>query len=287
MFIAKPLNDKRCNLGEGPTWDERLQRLYWVDFIGQAICFWDEATNEVTTIPTSHKVSAFALGEDKDPIVATEAGFQVLNIETGKCTKLIDPEEANEANRFNDGKVDPYGRFWAGSISADRSPTAALYCMYDKETVITKLRGVCNSNGLAWSPDEKMFYHIDTTMLQVFGYDYEKKSGDITNRRVVVDFTGKGFGKPDGMTMDVEGKLWIAHWGGALVSRWCPLTGEQLAQVAIPTSNVTSCTFGGANLDTLFVTTARSDENAEDTEGGKVFAIQVGVKGLPTNRRVF
>lgn len=274
-------------LGEGPTWDDTNNRLYWVDFTGQAICFWDEAINEVTSVPTSHKVSAFALGHNKQPVVATEAGFQLLNVETGECTKLLDPEEENEANRFNDGKVDPHGRFWAGSISADRSPTAALYCMYDTETVITKLRGVCNSNGLAWSPDAKMFYHIDTTMLQVFAYDYEKKSGDITNRHVVIDFNDRGFGKPDGMTIDIEGKLWIAHWGGGMVSRWCPLTGEQLAAITIPTVNVTSCTFGGMNLDTLFITTARNEADQEDTEGGKVFMVKVGVQGLPTNRCVF
>lgn len=218
-------------------------------------------------------------------VVALEKGFHFLDLETEELTPIDDPESHLPENRFNDGKCDPFGRFWAGTMSlSEEKGQGSLYCLGTDLRVDKKHGSLTISNGLAWSPDQKYMYLIDTPTKKVTRFDYNLKSGDIENPTEVIAFP-EGVGAPDGMTIDEEGMLWIAHWGGAQVSRWNPETGEQVSSIPIPSLNVTSCAFGGENLDDLYVTTARKNTSEENLdrfpEAGGVFKVRSGVKGLP------
>ena len=152
--------------------------------------------------------------------------------------------------------MDPAGRFWAGTIAPDAtSPVAALYCLEPDRRITRKLDGIGNSNGLAWSPDEKTMYYIDTPTRVVSAFDYDKTTGAIANRRVAVRIEEDAW--PDGMTIDAEGMLWIAQWGGGAVTRRDPASGREIGRIGLPAAHVSSCVFGGGQLDLLFITTAR------------------------------
>ncbi|TLG71511.1 SMP-30/gluconolactonase/LRE family protein [Culicoidibacter larvae] len=270
-------------LTEGPQWNERERRLYFIDATHNTVNYWQQADNSITTVQAEEMVTALAFAVDDSYVVGvTPHGAQLFDLVGGNLSNLLDPEAGIVDNRFNDGKVGPDGNFWAGTISAKRTPTAALYCFYDDQRVELKVSGVHNSNGLGWSPDGKTFYHTDTTLLQVFAYDFDVATSTISNQRVCVDFNGLDIGKPDGLCVDSQGHLWIGHWAGGQVSVWNPMTGEMLESIAVPAKNVTSCTFGGDDLQTLFITTAQEDE--QDVVGGQIYCLKTQVKGLPMAR---
>ena len=181
-------------------------------------------------------------------------------------------------NRFNDGKCDPAGRFWAGTMSISNMPCAgSLYVLEKDGTVKTKITGVTCSNGMAWSPDDKTLYYIDTPTRQVVAYKYDTKNGDITDGRVAISIPEEK-GSPDGMTIDTEGMLWIALWDGWKVIRYNPYTSEQLYEVTLPVSRVTSCVFGGDDMDDLYITSAREGLSDSDLKeqplAGSLFVIR-------------
>lgn len=276
--------DARATLGEGAIWDSREQRLYWVDIEpGRLHVFY----------PSQGTDLAFELGEMVGTVVprkgggvmlALQRGFAAFNLKTGELTRWSDPEAHLPRNRFNDGKCDPAGRFWAGTISLDREPCAAsLYCMDTDGRVQTMLKGVTNSNGIAWSLDGTAMYYINTPTRRVTQFDYDSTSGRIANPRNVI-IIPLNEGKPDGMTIDSEGMLWIAMWGGGCVGRWDPRTGTQLDIVRVPAMRVTSCAFGGEKLDELYITTARTGlsefELADQPHAGGLFRTRPGVAGV-------
>ncbi|CJH72132.1 Gluconolactonase [Streptococcus pneumoniae] len=215
-----------------------------------------------------------------------ENGFYSINVNTEKLTHIFDPEPHLIENRFNDGKCDPAGRFWAGSTDTyGMNAAGSLYCLHHNLSVEKKVSHVNTSNGIAWSPDHTYFYFIDTPTKKVVRYQYNIRTGDIHNPSDVINFS-ENDGLPDGMTIDEEGCLWIAHWGGSKITRWNPFTGEQILSIPIPALYVTSCTFGGPNLTDLYVTTARTrmsdNELKEYPHAGGIFRIQTNVKGCPT-----
>ncbi|MGF9966320.1 SMP-30/gluconolactonase/LRE family protein [Bacillus rhizoplanae] len=272
--------DAKATLGEGPCWDYKKQQLYWVDILEKKVHSYNPITNENKTIFLEQMVGSVVPSESGNMILALENGFHWLNPDTEELQAIYDPESHLQDNRFNDGKCDPAGRFWAGTTdSVGISGEGALYCLDTDLTVKKKLEQVSTSNGLAWSLNHKYMYFIDTPTRKVVRFDYDIHTGHIKNPQDVIVIP-KEEGFPDGMTIDEEGMLWIAHWGGSKVSRWNPVNGEQLLTIPIPALYVTSCTFGGSDLNELYITTARM--HSTDSSAGGVFRIKMNIRGCPT-----
>jgi sugar lactone lactonase YvrE len=275
----------QSELGEGPLWDVRKRLLYWVDISGHKVHVFDPSSGADRFVDVGQPVGCVAPRKNGDLVLAMQDGFAILDVESGEVRNLIDPEKHLPDNRFNDGKCDPRGRFWAGTMSMKRVKAAgSLYCLYPDLTVRTMLTRVTTSNGLAWSSDERKLYYIDTGTPYVSVFNYDPESGEISRRRRIITIP-QNQGKPDGMTIDEEGMLWVAHWGGGRVSRWDPKDGSQTDVVEVPAPNVTSCAFGAPMLDTLYITTARGPLNDEERKeyplAGGLFQVKPGVRGRP------
>ncbi len=284
-FVAECVLAARAILGEGACWFAAEQRLYWVDILRCEVHRFDPATGKDEMRKTPCHVSLVQPATRGGLVLGTRDGIARMDFESGKFVLLCDPEAQVAGNRFNDGKPDPRGRLFAGTIAYDGSEQKAALWRIEPDLTWAKLIDhVGNSNGLGWSPDEKTFYWTDTKTSCVFAFDYEAMSGDICNRRVVVE-VDKAMGRPDGLAVDAEGFLWTALWGGHGVARWNPATGEIVAKVECPAANVTCPSFGGPDLDLLYFTTAQKGrEDAEpspEAEAGNLFAARVGVKGMP------
>ncbi len=275
----------RALLGEGACWFPDEEKLYWVDILRCEVHRFDPSTGLDEMRPTPCHVSMVQPTTRGDLVLATRDGIARMDFDSGRFEILCDPESDLPGNRFNDGKPDPRGRLFAGSIAYDGSDKKANLWRIEPDLTFTKLIDHAgNSNGLGWSPDEKMFYWTDTKTGCVFAFDYDEDTGDIYNRRIAVD-VDKTIGRPDGLTVDEEGFLWTALWAGHGVARWNPVTGEMVAKVECPAANVTCPAFGGPDLDVLYFTTAQKGrdgmEPSSEPEAGGIFAAKVGVMGLP------
>ena len=271
-------------VGEGAIWVPERQLLYWVDIIGHKLFVYDPASGENRSIDTLQAVGTVVPRASGGVIVALHNGFASLDPDSGVMRPIADPERHIPANRFNDGKCDPAGRLWAGTMEFDGTPgRGALYCLELDGSVTRKFGGVTISNGIVWSRDQRTMYYVDTGRNNVRAYDYDLDSGAIDNERVTV--TNSGSGHFDGMTMDQEGMLWIAIFGGSAVRRYHPESGELLAAVELPMSQVTSCAFGGPDLTDLYITSACLRLSATEREAeplaGSLVKVVPGVRGLP------
>lgn len=280
--------DARAELGEGPCWDPESGRLYWVDINAGRIHATDPVTGDDLIIEAREKIGAAVLASSGAIIAAGERGFVVVAPGRGVIERIADPEVDNPDTRFNDGKCDPAGRFWAGTMSLSRTTGIAALYRLDPDGAVSKLvEGVTVSNGLAWDLEKSSMYYIDSPTKSVVAFDYRDEDGTISNPRIAFS-TPPDMGSPDGMTIDSEGMLWIAFYRGGCVARWNPETGELLQQVDIPAPHVTSCCFGGNDLRTLFVTTARQGMDGAGLErfpsAGGLFAFEPGVVGTPSYR---
>lgn len=265
-------------LGEGPVWDQTRKQVYWVDIPEGHIHQFSTTTGAHHIIPVHQMIGAVALCKDGSLVAALQHGFALIDHETGDIKMINDPEQHLPDNRFNDGKCDPAGRFWAGTLSfPEDSPVGSLYMLSNDLTVLKKAEGITVSNGLAWSLDHQTFYYIDTPTFEVRAYDFDKGSGNISNKKTIIEVP-KEDGFPDGMTIDNEGMLWIAHWGGWQLTRWDPQSGEKIFSIPMPVAKVTSCTFGGENLGDLYITSARKDLTEEELRkqplAGSLFVIR-------------
>jgi sugar lactone lactonase YvrE len=275
-----------CQLGEGPLWDATRKRILWVDILnGEIHQFYpDKSEHKITVVHSL--VGCIALRSSGEVIAALKPGFHTIDLETGAASFIAAPENHLPGIRFNDGKCDPAGRFWAGTMSVmGTRGAAALYTLNTDHTISCKVEKVTCSNGLAWSPDHTTLYYIDTPTGVVMAYDYDLLSGNIANGRQVIQIPPME-GSPDGMTIDTEGMLWIAMWNGWQITRWDPATGELLQRIPLPVANVTSCTFGGEYLRDLYITTALEGLSAEEQKAqplaGYLFVIEnCGYEGLP------
>lgn len=281
---AKLILDAQAMLGEGAIWQPAEKKLYWIDIEGKALHIFDPVSTEDKVFPVGERIGTVVPVAGGGALVALQNGIHRIDTKTGKLQFVINP--LPDANlRFNDGKVDPSGRFWVGSLALDsRRRGASLYRFDPDGTIHTMLDSVSISNGIVWSADKKTMYYNDTPTMTVQAFDYDDKTGDISNGRIAVRIP-KGIGAPDGMTIDKEGKLWVALWGGGCVARFDPMTGELLQKINVPAPNVSSCAFGGDNLETLYITTARAgmtpDKLKEFPHSGGLFAVRPGVKGVP------
>jgi sugar lactone lactonase YvrE len=275
--------DAHSVVGEGAIWDEKRQVLYWVDIEQGFVHVYDPTTGKDRSIQVGQPVGTVVPRTSGGLMLAVRDGFMSLDPDTGKTSMLATPRDHNPENRFNDGKCDPAGRFWAGTME---TPTrkGALFRLDPDLSVHQILDGIACSNGLAWSLDRKTMYYIDTMTRRIDAFDYELMTGAISNRRAAVTVSEE-HGLPDGMTMDVEGKLWVAHWDGWCVCRWDLITGQLLQKVRLPVAQPSSCAFGGAALDTLYVTSATIELDATalmtQPEAGGLFKFNPGVRGLP------
>ncbi|WP_114779315.1 SMP-30/gluconolactonase/LRE family protein [Botryobacter ruber] len=278
--------DAKATLGEGAIWHPEEKKLYWVDIEGKALHIFDPATNQDKQFPTSARIGTVVPVAGGCALVALQNGIHKMDTETGELTFITNPLQEPDI-RFNDGKCDPAGRFWVGTIALDaREGAAVLYRMRRDQSMQQMLDGVTNSNGICWSLDAKTMYYIDTPTLAVDAFDFDNISGKLSNRRTIIHIP-KGEGQPDGMTIDAEGKLWVALHGGGAVTRWDPETGKLLQKVTVPAPNTTSCAFGGENLEVLYITTAREGLNEQELnqypQSGGLFAVKPGVQGIPAD----
>jgi sugar lactone lactonase YvrE len=274
-----------CLLGEGPVWDNRQNRIFWIDILNGEIHSFYPDGNLHRICKLGEVLGAISLRKSGGLVAAMKDRFAAIDPDTGIMQTLAKVETHLPDNRFNDGKCDPAGRFWAGTMSVSNVPNAgSLYLLEKNLSVTTKIAGVSCSNGLAWSPDHQTLYYIDTPTQNVVAYAYDITNGNITDGRIVIRIPA-GEGLPDGMTIDTEGMLWIALWGGWKVVRYNPFTGKQLHSVNLPVSRVTSCIFGGDMMEDLYITSARTGLSPSGLKSeplaGALFVIKnSGFKGL-------
>ena len=278
IFKPAPVLKHKCVLGEGPLWDSKRTTICWLDIVEGIIHQYNINSRQHRTIHVGQMIGCICLSSDGNFIAGLKNGIAKIDRETGQLEMMAHPEKHLPGNRFNDGRCDPAGRFWAGTMAISEEEGAGNLYMMDHEGVVSKkIEGVTISNGLAWSPDYRTLYYIDTPTQQVVAFNYDISSGKISGKHVVINIPDDQ-GWPDGMTIDIEGMLWIAHWGGWQVSRWDPNTGQQLLRIPLPVSKVTSCTFGGEALDDLYITSASIDlsekENTEQPLAGCLFVIR-------------
>jgi len=284
-LVAEKVATHQSLLAEGPVWDSKESRIFWVDILnGQLQCHYPH-TGQYLTWSVGQFLGSVALTTSNKLIGAVKSGFVMIDPGNGSIQAIAQAEQHFPDNRFNDGKCDPAGRFWAGTMSISGSPGAgSLYALEKDYTITTKISGVSCSNGIAWSPDKETLYYIDTPTQHVVAYDYEPSGGGICNGRVVVTIPEE-WGSPDGMTVDTDGMLWIALWGGWKIIRCDPASGKKLIQLFLPASQVTSCVFGGHTLEDIYVTTARVGLSDADLLSqplaGSLFVIKKsGFRGL-------
>ncbi|HXH99609.1 MAG TPA: SMP-30/gluconolactonase/LRE family protein [Sphingobacteriaceae bacterium] len=244
-------------LGEGPVWDANRGVIVWVDILNGEIHEFSPDQKIHKIVKVHQNIGSIALCKDGNFLAALKNGFAFVNRENGDVTMIVNPEDHLPFNRFNDGKCDPAGRFWAGTMSLNEELNAGCVYAIEKDlTVKKKIDQVSIANGMAWNLDHTTFYFIDTPTHEIVAYQYDKETGSISDKKTLVSIP-KEDGFPDGMTIDNEGMLWIAHWNGWQVTRWNPDTGEKLYNIPLPVSRVTSCTFGGENLEDLYITSAK------------------------------
>ena len=274
-------------LGESPIWCPRTGRLFWVDSRAPALHRLEPAGGRVTSVRLPALIGSIGLREEAGLIAAFQDGLFLLDPDTGERSLLTNPEADRPENRFNDGRVDRQGRFWAGTMNdRRRDPTGALYRL-DPDRRVTRIRGeVIVPNSLAWSPDSRVMYFADTYRYRIWSYDFAAEAGLPSGERIFADTSG-GPGRPDGSAVDEAGCLWNAEYAGARLVRYTP-AGAVDRVVPLPVSNPTCCAFGGPGLETLFVTSARQRLSPEQLEreplAGGLFALRVGVRGLPEPR---
>ncbi len=282
-LCADLLVDCRNLIGECPTWDGRTGDMYWAD-LGTSQVFRlgaDHPQPDVLTLDWD-SLGAIALRDQGGLLVAGGSSFGTIAPgETGPQV-IAHIDDCREGVGLNDGKCDAAGRFWAGTASrGNRDRSAALYRL-DVDGRVTLVRdGIGMSNGLGWSPDHEAFYHTDTTMGRIDRFDFDVAAGTISGRTEFLSIP-RNDGLPDGLTVDADGNVWVAIWGGSAVRCYAP-DGRLMRTVSVPVSQVTSCTFGGDRLDILFITTARASlsDSALTTQpmAGGLFTCEPGVKG--------
>lgn len=275
---------KRHSLwGEGPIWWN--DSLYYVDIEGKAIIRINPDTEEETVWEFPERIGCIAPCNNSQLLYAGDNGISIFDIQTKVSTSITDPENHLPDNRFNDGKCDPYGRFWGGTISLKKiKGSASLYCLDTNQNLEKKLEGLTNSNGLAWSQDKKRFFHIDTPSRSIQAYIYNGASAEISQATTIVDTEALGFdSSPDGMTIDAQDNLWVAFCHGGCVACFDSRNGKLLQTIEIPAIETTACTFGGTELNRLFVTTGIKKDTPENN-AGRIFVIDgLPIKGTPPN----
>ncbi len=270
-------------LGESPVWSAGERKLYWVDSRAPAVRRFDPASGALESRALPALVGSIGLRARGGLVLALQSGFHAVDAFDASLQAICDPEADAPENRFNDGRCDRRGRFWAGTMNdRRRDPTGALYRL-DPDHRCTRVRDdIIVPNSIAWSPDDRTMYFADTYRTVILAYPFDLDAGALGTPRTFADRFARG--RPDGSTVDADGCLWNAEYAGGRVVRYTP-RGEIDRIVELPVSQPTSCCFGGPDLEVLYVTTASQRLNPEQLAGeplaGSVFAVAVGVRGLP------
>ncbi|MEV0401195.1 SMP-30/gluconolactonase/LRE family protein [Actinoallomurus sp. NPDC050550] len=277
-LTAEPCSPVRVEHAEGPFWYG--DRFGWVDIMAGRLWlagFDGETLTDPRSLEVDRPIGAAVPRVLGGWIIAAGTCFMELD-EDGRATALTGDLADSSTIRMNDGKCDPAGRFWAGTMAFDETPGAGSLFVFDG-SVRTVLEGVTISNGLGWSPDHRTMYFIDSRAGGVDAFDYDMETGAATGRRRLFAVEGA---TPDGMSVDDEGHLWVAFWGGRAVRRYDP-SGRLVATVHLPVTNVSSCCFGGTDRSTLFITTSQQGLSPEQREAepdaGRIFRVDPGVSG--------
>lgn len=287
MTGLKRVGDTLDLLGEGPVWCAREQALYWVDIRAPAVRRLAE-DGEVTSWEMPEQVGSIALREAGGILVALKSALSVFDPVTGAVSKVADAPGHHAGLRFNDGKCDRQGRFWVGTMRAGATAAPGTLYRLDDRGCVAMLDGIEIPNSLCWSPDGRTMYFSDSPKRVIWAFPYDPATGEIGERRVFAKFDAPLVA--DGGTVDAEGYLWSANYNGWRVTRLAP-DGTVDRIVPVPASNITSCAFGGPDLGTLYITSAYQglDDAARGKQpaAGGLFAIDVGVKGLPEARYAY
>jgi len=270
-------------LGEVPRWHALENALYWIDALKPAIHRLDPARGEVESWAPPEKLGSFAPSAGGGLIIAGRNGFALYDPRGGSFERIADPEDKAAENILNDGRCDSRGRFWAGSMTKTMRRASGRLYRVARGHVDALDDGIWVSNGVAWSPDDKTMYFADSHVHTIFAYDYDIATGAIGRRRGFADTRDRP-GVPDGASADADGFLWVAMFDGACLARFAP-DGRLDRTVPVPVSRPTACTFGGPDLRTMYVTTARfrlaPEKLAVEPYAGGLLALDVGVQGLP------
>jgi sugar lactone lactonase YvrE len=274
--------DARAGLGEGPWWDVETQRLLWIDLHAGLVHRFDPATSADETVAVGQPVGMVAGRAGGGLVVAVRDGVGFVDADLTSFELTAPVELDDPKSRMNDGKCDPAGRLWVGTMAFDQTPRAGTVYRVDADLSVTPcIPQTTTSNGIDWSVDGRTMYHVDTATCTLDAYDYDVETGGISGRRRLIDFP-VAEGRPDGMAVDAEDTLWVAMWDGGAVRRYRP-TGEPLDVVELPCSRVTSVAFGGPDLTTLYITSARhelpDEQLAREPLAGAIFALDAGVGG--------
>ncbi|MCL6558248.1 MAG: SMP-30/gluconolactonase/LRE family protein [Firmicutes bacterium] len=271
--------DRRCKIGEGPLWHPREKKLYWVDILEGVIFRYDPVRHEYEEVYRGEVIGGYTIQEDGSLLLFMERGAVKL-WRGGKLTTLIDEVRELRDTRFNDVITDPVGRVFCGTMP-DKAGQAYLYRLNIDGTLTLVRDGIGLSNGMGFTPDKKQMYHTDSKKGEIHVFDYNLQDGSLTNPRLFLRVQGGGI-EPDGLTVDAEGYVWVAHWNGSCIKRFTP-DGKEVLEVVFPAKKITSMTFGGDDYTELYVTSAALDGTPEE-EGkgaGALFRLKPGVRGLP------
>jgi sugar lactone lactonase YvrE len=277
----------RALLGEGPLWDPRTATLYWVDIVAGSVLAQAAGAQQPTRIDVGVQVGCVGLTDDPQVIVAgLRTGWHLLDLPTRVLTFLADPEADRPACRFNDGSVDPRGRFWTGSLEdGETRPVGRLYRLDADGTYAVADEGFFCSNGIDWSPDGGQMYFVDSRADVIYRYAFNTASGALGDRQIFAN-TSSLTGIPDGLRVDSAGDVWCAFWDGAHVTRFSP-DGTVAEQLPVPVLRPTSVAFGGPDLRTMYITSASIDHTGDQRArwplSGSVLRHDVEVPGRPPN----
>ncbi len=285
MIDMQRVGEQTDVLGEGPVWDMEEQALYWVDIRKPAVRRYDGRNRKVTAWAMPELVGSLAVRSEGGLLLALKSALAFFDPQSGTFRPVASPEASRPNQRFNDGKCDRQGRFWAGTMNdTARLPDGTLY-RFDPSGCVAVESGITIPNSLCWSPDARVMYFCDSWTRTICAYDFDPATGRAANKRPFATTVAPSI--PDGATVDAEGCLWCAEYDGWRITCFAP-DGRRLRSVELPVQRPTSCMFGGPDLGTLFVTTATQklspEELAKQPLAGALLAIDVGVRGLPETR---
>lgn len=275
-------------VGESPFWFDSRSELWWVDITRCVLHRLNTVVGKLTNIKFQDYISAVVPDENAGAIIASGHGIYHINGDSSETKLISELKPWDNRNRFNDGKCDPEGRFWVGTMNIKKdTPSGSLFMLDRNFKLREKIGNLTISNGLAWSTNKKEFYHIDTPTKQVGVYSYAETDGSIKFKKYI-DLSAED-GRPDGMTIDSTGSLWIGMFGGGQVIRCDPLKGDITDAIEVPEPNVTSCCFGDSDLKTLYITTAGdiSSTSTIPNASGNLYSERLNVSGIKTSRFSF
>lgn len=286
-LVASCIQAANATVGEGPAWDDQRQALWWFDVRQKRILLYSPDRGQVGQWWLPSQIFALSLTENGDLLVALEDGLYLFRPDTEQLQRLGTLVHGEGATRFNDGKVDPAGRFWVGTRDLERAtPTGALYCVRSDGSYETKLTGVKGSNGLGWTADGKRMFFTDSPRKLIWSFEFNVEIGELSSQQVFTTIEGEGI-TPDGLCIDTEGCVWSAMFGGGAVVRFDP-NGSEIERIHIPVLHPTSCAFGGRDMKTLYITSESYQLPArvltEAPQAGGLFAVETRSVGVEVGR---